>query len=307
MSSSIQSASSEVVLTDYATGIAPDLASVLAKFLAPEVVVPVSIGRFKQFNTKQAFQVYNTDRAIGGPANRIQFDATSATYNCKPQALEIGIDDAERLAAADQGNAIDQAKVRTLVINAAVAHEAHVLSIVKNNVTPVSGAGVWSDPDIDPVKEINQQIEAIATATGMMPNRIAFGLGAWRVFQDHPRVIARQPGSQLIGLTTDGAAHMVLNPAIDVRIGVISTDTTKFGATKNAVNLVGAEVFVFYASDSPDIYDPSFAKTFTTRSGGVTAVRSYRDERSRSTVHAVDWSEDIQIVSTDSVRRISLS
>jgi len=307
MSSSIQAAAIDTDLTDFASGVANDVASALANFIAPEVVVPTSIGRFKQFNNKQAFQVYSTDRAVGAPANRIQFDANTSTYNCKPQALEIGVDDAERLATVNQGIPIDDAKVRTLIVAASLSHEDRVFAAVKNSVTAVSSVGVWSNSSNDPVKEINAQIESIATATGMMPNRIVFGLGAWRVFQDHPLVIARQPGAQLIGLSTDGAARMVLNPSIDIRIGVFSKDTTKFGAAKNVTNLVGAEVFIFYASASPDIYDPSFAKTFTTHSNGVAAVRSYRDERSRSTVHAVDWSEDIQIVSTESVRRLTIS
>lgn len=294
-------------LPDYAFGIAQDCASALANFIAPEVVVSSPIGKFKKYDNKQSFQIYSTDRPIGGPANRILFDGTDINYNCKPQALEIGVDDAERNPAGEFPEKIDEAKIRTLITAAAIAHEDRVISAIKSAVTAVGSVGVWSSASNDPIAEINAQVESIANATGVMPNRILFGLGAWRVFNDHAKVIARQPGAALIGLTPEGAAHFTINPQIQIRIGVLAKDTTKMGATKSTQNIVGSEVFIFYANPEPDVYDPSFAKTFTTHAGSVTNLRSYRDERSRSIVHAIDWSEDIQIVSTESVRRITLS
>ena len=80
-------------LTNYARGIAQDMSSALANFLAPEVPVTSSTGQYKDYSDKNAFQVYDTSRAIGGPAKRIEFAASDPTYNCKPQALEIPIDD----------------------------------------------------------------------------------------------------------------------------------------------------------------------------------------------------------------------
>jgi hypothetical protein len=99
----------------------------------------------------------------------------------------------------------------------------------------------------------------------------------------------------------------MINPEMQVRIGILSADSAKFGAAKNASNIVGGEVFLFYGNDSPDQYDASFAKTFTTAPGMVDAVREYRDERAASDVYFVDWSADIQVVATDSGRRITIS
>ena len=114
-----------VTLTNYARGIAQDLKSSLALFIAPEVVVPAATGQYKSFDDKNAFQVLDTSRAVGGAARRLQFAATDPTYNCLPQALEIPIDDHER-DEAGQGDPLhlEQAKSRTLVSSAVASHEA---------------------------------------------------------------------------------------------------------------------------------------------------------------------------------------
>lgn len=295
-------------LTNYARGLSQDRSSALAEFIAPTVPTGVASGQFKKFDDKNAFQTYDTSRAIGGTAKRIEFDASDPTFNCKPNALEIPIDDHEReLAGASDPLGLEQAKVSTLVTSGVLSHEFKVFAIIGAAVTPVAGKGVWSDADVDPVKELDDQIMAIATETGMMPNRIVFGLGAWNVFRNHAKVLARQPGAALIGVTTEQGAKLLLNPGIEIRVGVLSRDTKKFGAAKNAVNIVGADVYVFYASDTPSTFDPSFAKTFRTAKGGVDSVRSYRDEPSRSDIYALDWSEDTQVVSQACVRRISIS
>lgn len=301
-------ASSNPILTNYAVGLAQDLQSALAEFLAPTVVVPSTIGHFKKFDDKNAFQVYNTARAVGGTATRIEFESSDPTYNCKPQALEATIDDAERDAAGDTDPlALEQSKVKTLVSSAVLSHETQVTAATLSAITAEAGLGVYSDATKDPIAEIDGLIEAMTTATGMMPNRLAIGIGAWRVVRNHPKVIARQPGAALIGTTTSQFASMLLNPGIDIKVGVLSQDTTKFGKAKSASNIFGAEILLFIASPSPTQYDPSFAKTFMGKRGGITAVRQYRDESARSDVLAADWSRDIQITGTACGKRITLS
>lgn len=300
-------ATANPILTNYAIGLAQDFTNVMAEFIAPTVVVPSTIGHFKKFDDKNAFQTYNTQRAIGGTATRIEFEASDLTYNCKPQALEVTIDDAERDAAGDTDPlSLEQSKVKTLVQNATLGHEDKVYALA-GTVAAESGLGVYSNAANDPIAEIDGLIEAITTQTGMMPNRMAIGLGAWRVIRNHPKVIARQPGASLIGTTTAQFASMLLNPGIDIRVGTLSKDTAKFGNAKNAVNLIGGQFFLFIASPSPSQYDPSFMKTFTAKRGGITSVRQYRAESARSDVLAADWSEDIQITGAACGKRVVLS
>jgi len=296
-------------LTNFASGLSQDRTATLANFIAPIVVTGLASGQFKKYSDKNDFQTLDTSRAIGGTRKRIEFAATDPFFNCLPQGLETTIDDHERDLAGDN-NVINlqEAKIRNLVGAAVHSHEKKVFDAIKAAKTATGSVGVWSNPaNNDPVAEIDSQIEAIAIATGRMPNRIAFGIGAWRFFRQHSKVIARQPGAQLIGLQPDSAGGLFLNPEMEIRIGILSADAAKFGAAKNVGNIVGAEVFIFYADDTPNQYDPSFAKTFTTSPGMVDAVREYRDDRAASDVYYVDWSADIQVCAADSGRRITVS
>lgn len=295
-------------LSNYAQGFAQDASSALAEFIAPTVPTGIAHGQFKKYSDKNDFQVYDTSRALGGARKRIEFGASDPYFNCAPQGLEAAIDDHERKLAGDDGILnLQQAKLRTLISSATISHEKKVFDLVKAGKAATGSIGVWSSASNDPVTEIDSQIEAIANEIGRMPNRIVFGLSAWNVFRNHAKVIARQPGAELIGLTYGQGAKMMLNPAIEIRVGVISADAAKFGAAKSAGNIVGGEVFIFFASDAPTQYDPSFAKTFAVEASMVGAVKEYREEGSASDVLAMDWTEDIQVVAAGAGRRITLS
>jgi hypothetical protein len=304
---SASAATTNRTLTNYAQGFAQDAASALAEFIAPTVPTGIAHGQFKKFSEKNDFQIYDTSRALGGSRKRIEFGASDPYFNCAPQGLEAAIDDHERSLAGDNVLNLQQAKLRTLISSATASHEKKVFDLVKAGKAATASIGVWSNAANDPISELDAEIEAIANAIGRMPNRIVFGLGAWRIFRNHAKVIARQPGADIIGITAEQAARMTINPGIDIRVGVISGDTAKFGAGKTAVNVVGAEVFLFFASDAPTQYDPSFAKTFAVDASMVGAVKEYRDESSVSDILAMDWTEDIEVVAEEAGRRITLS
>lgn len=294
-------------LTNYAQGLSQDNRNAVADFIAPITPVEASIGQYKQYDEKNMFQLYDTARGLGGGATRIKFAQSDPTYNCTPQALEILIDDAERKAAGTSDPLrLEQGKVRTLVMSSLLARENRVSTAVAA-LTAVAGKGVWSQAANDPVDELDEQIEAIVTACGMMPNRLVFGIAAWRRFRQHPKVIARMPGAQVIGVTYAQAAGMLLNPAIEIRVGALSKDSAKWGKTKDAANVIGSVALVFIGSDNPTQYDPSFMKTFVTQGDNVEAVREYRDESARSDVYAMDWTEDIKETSTSARRKLSIS
>jgi hypothetical protein len=301
-------ASVNPTLTNYASGVLNDLQSATADFLAPQVQVPATIGQYKAYDNKNAFQVHETARGVGGPARRIFMDVSEPTFNCLPQALEITIDDSERDAAGTLNPLdLEQAKVKTLVQSSVVSHERHVITTVNAGVSATGGVGVWSSDSNDPVAEIDAQIEAIAKDTGQLPNAILMGMTAWKLFRNNAKTVAKQPGATLIGLNQGQASAMLINPGVDIRLSTMAYDTTKEGKTRSQAFVNGDDVYIFVRSASPTIYDPSAIKTFAGGRGGVTAVREYRDESSRSDVYAVDWSRDVKITSSISIKRITTS
>ena len=298
-------------LTNYASGVLNDLQSATADFLAPPVTVPATIGQYKAYDNKNAFQVHETARGVGGPARRIFMDVSEPTLNCLPQALEITIDDSERDAAGTLNPLdIEQAKVKTLVQSSVVSHERHVITtaatIVADTTTVGGGVmGKWGLAAVDPVVQLDYIIEGIAKSTGNLPNAILMGMTAWRRFRNNAKVIEKQPGAALIGLNSGQASAMLINPGAEIRISTMAYDTTKEGKTRNQAFVNGDDVYVFIRSASPTIYDPSAMKTFVGGRGGVTAVREYRDESSRSDIYAVDWSRDVKITSSICIERIT--
>lgn len=294
-------------LKSYAFGVAQDLSGSIADFIAPRVSVGIASGFYKKFGDKNAFQVYQTARALGGPATRMQFEADDAQFNCRPNALEAPIDDHDREQAGDSASAMEEALTRDLVTNATIAREAKVVGLVKSAVTAEAGKGVWSSSSADPIAEIDEAIHDIAVATGMMPNRMVLGLGAWKVLKNHAAVLARRPGAEKATIDLGFFSSQLLNPQMEIKVGLLSMDQAKLGKAKSAVNVVGAEVFVFVGSANPTRYDPSFAKTFSIGGNSVEDVYTYRDDKCRSDILAVDWSEDVQVVSNLCAKRITLS
>lgn len=292
-------------LRQYAFGVAQDVKSSLADFIAPRVPVGVGSGQFKIFNDKDAFQIYDTRRAVGGPATRIEFDADDGTFNCEANALETPIDDTERERAGENDSALEEARTRTLVINASLAREKRVFDLIKSKV---SAAVTWNHAgDDDPIALIDAQIQAIANDTGLLPNRMVIGLGAWAWLKNNKAVLDRHVHTDAKAVSLDGLAAMLLNPQMEIRVGLMSYDKAKKGKAADKENVVGSEIFLFHGNDNPTQFDPSFAKTFSIGSNSVESVRTYREERNRSDILAVDWSEDVRLVSTLCAKRISVA
>ena len=292
-------------LKNYAYGVAQDVGSKLADFIAPRVPVGVGTGMFKKFDDKNAFQIYDTSRAVGGKANRINFLSTDGKFDCSANALEISIDDQEREKAGDADSALEEAKTRTLVISACLAREKRVIDLMAAASAGTSAScTIASD---DPVAKIDEILEGIAIKTGMLPNRMVLGLSAWRKIKNSAKVLGRIQGVKASGVSLSEFAGMLLNPQIDIRVAVLSKDAYKMGKTASKSEFVGDYGYIFHGNDNPTQYDPGFMKTFSVGANSVEAVRMYRDDSSRSDILAVDWSEDVQLISTACAKRITVS
>ena len=142
---------------------------------------------------------------------------------------------------------MEEAKTQTLVSSAVTSHEVKVFAALSNlaaaaNITLATDA---------PIEKIDDHIEALARDTGRMPNRLVIGLPLWNKLCNNEKVIARFPGAASVGVTMAQFASLLLNPSIDVRVGILSKDTAKLGLAKNTVNIVGLQLVLFHASQSP--------------------------------------------------------
>lgn len=302
-------------LTSYAQGLANDLLQIqqVVNAICPTVTVSGASGQFKSFSDRNAFTTYNTQRGLGGKARRISFEATDSKFNAAPQALEVTVDDFERQLANAAGNPLadqllDQGKVKALTNSAALSHVAKVVAFVIANTTAVANRGNWSAQDVDPIDQLDEQLEGLVTDVGSSENiNLTLSIGAWRTLRNHPLTKKRCTGVQVFGITREQLMSALMIP-VNVVIGSLSQVSNAEGqAAVSKKNVIGAHALLTYAVPSPSIYDPSAFKCFTTGQGNIEAVRTYRAEDNRSDVHAVDWSEDLQVTSALSARRLAIA
>lgn len=300
-------------LTAFAQGHMNDVSQTmeLAERLAPTVQVPGSNGQYKQFNDLNSFQVYNTARAMGGDPTRIAFDAADQFYNCKPQALEVTVDSEERRQVGDDNTIgqqlLDQGKIKALLNVNALSHVKKVVDTVVAALTPVDGVGKWSDPEIDPINQLDEQIDILATAVGNVAGiKLTMSLTAWRTIRNHPLVIKRCQGIQVGGISIEQLIGMLAVP-VDAKAFAISYNAAGLGQAVNKRRLLTSTVLLTYSLPSPTQYDPSAFKSFTAGPGGITAVRSWTAPNGLYEGHFVDWSEDIKQTSTIAAKRIDLT
>lgn len=293
-------------LREYASGFSQDvMKNSLAEFIAPRVVTGVASGQYKSFSDKNAFSAPDAKRTIGGKARRIGFETDDAWFNCTPYALEAVIDEYERERAGNNQQLLEEAKTKALTSQAGLAHEKAVFDMVNASVSAVSSRGTW-DANTDPIEELDEQIVAIAGNTGRMPNRMVIGLGAFQILRNNAKVRARQPGSANIGVTTSQLAAMLINPEIEIRVGVLAYDQYKSGKAASKVSIVGSRVYIFIGEANPTQYDPSFAKTFTVSPGSIFDVRMYQEDP-RTDVLAVDWTAEPKVTASIACRRLDIS
>jgi hypothetical protein len=300
-------------LTDYAFGIFQDYAGIMADadFLAPRVVTGASVGDFAKFDSKQAFLAYDANRSVGGQRQRIKFAGETGSFNCRAKALEVGLDDQEINRSKGDRSLIEQAKVRTLLSTFALSrfNRVYTAATTSGNFTAATAtnAGAWSNPNVDPVADIDAAIAQVYAASGMLPNRMTLDFGSWQKFRNHPKVIARQPGAAIVGVSLQQASSMFSAP-LEVRLAAGAKGTTGFGSsttTKAAVQ--SAVCLVFRAEPSATAYDPSALKTFSPSANGFDAVKQYREESSSSDIFYIEVEEDIVSVSALLIVKISVT
>lgn len=287
-------------LTNFASGLSQDYANAsVLNFLAPEVQVGATIGQFKRYSAKNPFQRVKTARAIGGKPNRIFFSADDPTYNCKPQGLEITIDDTERDAAGDIEGAqaaLEEAKISTVMEVAATNHEYDGIAAL---IAGLTGETIAMGDTDDVIKLLNAKLVAYAKKNGRPINRIGIGLDLWATLKDHPKVLSRFPGNTV----KDGSvnlqqfASLLIFPGIECRVATMVADANNPGAAASNSAILGAGLIAGYVSPNPNQYDASMAKTFVPRRGGVQSVTQYRDDPNLD-VYSINWSRDFQITNS---------
>jgi hypothetical protein len=310
--SATSTASINVPLTTFAQGFVQDrlAAFALARLLCPIVKVTGAAGTFKKFDDRNSFSVVDTQRGLGGTRTRIQYAATDGNYNCRPHGLEVTVDDHEKsLAGASNisDELLSQGKVKAMLSTKATSYAARAVATFLAGMTAVTDRGNWSSDSVDPIDQLDEQLENLATDVGSTENiKLILSTTAFRKLRMNAKAKSRLAGVKT-AMKMGDLVDMLMVP-VEPLITAASSTVTKPGQTTVAKsNLLGAYAILIYSLPNPTVYDPSAFKCFSTSDVLVESVKTYRDESASSDIHCVDWSEDIQQTSTLAAKLLAIT
>ena len=305
-------------LTNFAVGKWNDMqaqdAQNLSRRLCPIVNVPGLTGQYKEFNDINAFQVYNTARATGTNPTRMEFKATDQSYNAKPQALEITIDETEYAQVGGNGGGVGaqllrEGKVSALVSAASRSDAFDTVAYVLANTTAVADRGNWGNPDVDPIDQMDEQLDALSLAVGSKAGiKVDLDVSTWRALRNHPKTKARVAANQVTPISLEQLNSILLFPC-DINVANIVYHSTKLGqTTQTKARMLAGVALIYFSIDNPTVFDPSAFKRFTVGLGSpISAVRSYSSENGLWEGHFVDWSVDRKQTSSVAIRRLNIT
>ena len=228
--------SASPTLREYAQGAAQSAIMPVADFLAPTVEVATSVGRFKCYTEKHRFHIPDTLRTLGGRASELRFEATDATFNCEPHALDYPVDNLEQLEAEGLENMLREGATAVAEV-AALSHEKAVIDAALAAVGAGTGK-TWNDA-ADPISDVDDAILSVIKAAkygSLMGVGLLFGATAWKIFKNQAKVrgrfvVGNGRGKSDLGLAvpTEQSASQMFIGSPDVRTSYMIYDSAPEG------------------------------------------------------------------------------
>ena len=305
--------SASPTLREYAQGAAQSAIMPVADFLAPTVEVATSVGRFKCYTEKHRFHIPDTLRTLGGRASELRFEATDATFNCEPHALDYPVDNLEQLEAEGLENMLREGATAVAEV-AALSHEKAVIDAALAAVGAGTGK-TWNDA-ADPISDVDDAILSVIKAAkygSLMGVGVVFGANAWRLFKNSTLVrgkfvVGQQRGGNgaAFAIPTSDMAGQLLMGNPETRVSLMVYDSAAEGLTESISFLLDSSVLIFARHPQPTRRDPSFMKTFRLMGQWMVPGSYIRDDQ-RVEVAKFDWSEDVRVTNAAAVQRLNVS
>lgn len=290
----------KTTVKEYSQGAAQEAVAPVADFLAPTVEVASDTGYFKKYTEKSRFRVPDTRRSIHGRATELGFDVSDASFNCKPNALDVPVDQLEKDASDEAGVALLQEAADLGAEVGSLSHEKTVVDTAVTTLTPgVLNINFAADQDV--VDQIDQRIIAIIKAArygSMMGVGLLFGPTFFRRLKNHASIKGRFPvgKKEIVNPTVDDIMSLfIMKP--EARLSAMVYDDAPEGKAEDIKFILDSNLIVFARKQNPTRRDPSFMKTFRRR-GAWMAPRVYSRDDGRVEVAALDWSEDVQVTNS---------
>jgi len=304
-------------LTNFTTGWRdPNDIEATLQFFAPAVPV----GRrfeFKQATNAEEFlsEVVDDQRAIGADFKSVKYtgtDVQSKTLN-RGLTLIVDLDNVSDTGIGAgqvpgwQQNAVAKLTRRLFRNSFRRALTAIAAAAVNTNLTwnaqPVNPAVIPVNPDMDVVADLIAQ----TSITGIRNNRVAYGDTA-ALYRQQAYGAQNNPAGYM------GYAGTAQEAALASALGVdkVYISRERYQSSANAKSeILGANVYSFYAQDSVDTEDPSnikrFVSTFDGEQGGGLFRVYVQQISSKLVAITVEFYELIVITYAGGIRRLTIA
>ena len=250
----------------------------VAQYLFPTIYSEKEKIDIFEFN-KEAFQIYNTERAIRANSNVISPKGFKKhTTTLKENDLSYPIDYREEEEAEKVKLQLHATNVVTEGLNLKLEKECADLvqnpdSYSDENKFILSGTSCFDDKNSDPQGVIDDAKDAVSAKIAQDPNTMIIGQSAWKVLKKHP---------QLVGLISDTKNKMV---TLEFLKEIFEVENIYIGksifsnAEGNFERIWKDNIVLAYVPNlgaSRTEYDPSFA--YTVRKKDALQIDEYTKE-----------------------------
>lgn len=181
------------ILTQHARGYSN--AEFIGGALFPTVTMPTRAAKRIEFD-RASFRRRRTRRAPGAPIAALEFGYEGKPVALHQEALSAIVpiehqEDARVVPSID----LQQVAVDTVLAVIALEKEIQQATVARNaasyaasNKSALVGDFKWSDPDSDPLMQVNDAAEVIRKRTGRRPNTLAVGGALTSKLKSHPKI-----------------------------------------------------------------------------------------------------------------------
>ena len=287
------------VLTNMAMGYRPE--GFIADRIFPTVEVQKQSDLYVEFNRADRMRRQDTRRTPGTEAHIRYEDIGSATYFARNYALK------DFVTIEDRANAdpffvtkLLNTKSTLLMDDLALDEEVRVATLA-TTVTNVGSynavASAWNGAG-DPLGDINTTIDNVHYSNGVMPNRVTFGIEAWKSFRRDSNVRNLIFGTNNGGGYPNTSQVASLLDIDEVLVGGAFQNTGEKNQAESLSTIWGENVLVSYAPSNPTTERPSFGYRFRWVQGGLpnrTVERHPYNSRTHSEEVEVGYYQDEKI------------
>jgi hypothetical protein len=237
----------------------------IGQHLFPVVPVQVAGGKVIEFD-KSGFRLYNTARAPGTKAKRLQFGHLGKPYAVENHALDAVVPrEHQREAGAVPGIDLATRAVNLVLKSGSLVLEnqhatlaTDVANYDANHQVTLAGTDQWNDyANSNPIADVKAGREAIRSSIGMYPNVIMISAKVMSALEEHPAFVDR------IKYTSSDSVDEALLARLFKIKKVVVGQAIAFDDDDTSIDLWGRDVVMAYVPEQlTGMEEPSYGYTY---------------------------------------------